>query len=79
MVRTQIDMQQILLTDFTSPNCRKRLWRSEIEVTLGDRDAALESLETRQKRRQPCTCIPSIRGEDQYVTQHHQLSRLLTA
>jgi hypothetical protein len=57
MVRTEIGLQESLEANLISPNCRKRLWRSEIEVTLEDKDASLESLEQRRRTREPCTCL----------------------
>ncbi|KAH7086507.1 hypothetical protein FB567DRAFT_72542 [Paraphoma chrysanthemicola] len=48
----------------SSKTCRKRLWRSEIEVKHNFANRKLPSLQERQARRQPCTCDPLTRAHD---------------
>lgn len=64
MVRLQTNLPERIDSDRVSPNCRKRLWRSEIEVTLDGKEEALKSLEQRRRARAPCTCVSVTRGED---------------
>jgi hypothetical protein len=50
-----------------SKTCRKRLWRSEIEVNHDIVDGEAPSLRKRQAQRKPCTCNPLTRLLDWYV------------
>lgn len=50
-----------------SKTCRKRLWRSEIEVNHDFANSKAPSLRERQARRKPCTCNPLTRLNDWYV------------
>jgi hypothetical protein len=50
-----------------SKTCRKRLWRSEIEVNQEFANSKAPSLRDRQARRKPCTCSPLTRLNDWYV------------
>lgn len=50
-----------------SKTCRKRLWRSEIEVNHDFANSRAPSLRERQARRKPCTCNPLTRMNDWYV------------
>lgn len=47
-----------------SKTCRKRLWRSEIEVHNDSADSEAPSLKDRQIRREPCICNPLTRLND---------------
>jgi hypothetical protein len=58
---------QVLLLMSHSKTCRKRLWRSEIEVNHDSANNRAPSLRERQARRKPCTCNPLTRLNDWYV------------
>ena len=60
-----------MLTQGTSPRCRARVWRSEIEASLDESQPTIEGmeslaqrLETRKQKRKPCTCPLSQRPLD---------------
>jgi hypothetical protein len=55
---------QVLILMYHSKTCRKRLWRSEIEVDHNSADGKAPSLRERQARRMPCTCNPLTRLND---------------
>ncbi|KAI3343193.1 hypothetical protein F4824DRAFT_444779 [Ustulina deusta] len=50
------------------PNCRARLWRSEIEAAHGKVDKWARELEQRRQRRKSCQCPPQSRPQDFYET-----------
>ncbi|KAL4800143.1 hypothetical protein BDV19DRAFT_171837 [Aspergillus venezuelensis] len=45
-------------------NCRKRVWRSEVEASFANVDRAAKRLKQRQQTRDRCRCPPSWRPED---------------
>lgn len=45
-------------------NCRKRIWRSEIEASREETSAAAEALRRRQQNREPCRCSRMARSQD---------------
>ncbi|KAL7894051.1 hypothetical protein HDV64DRAFT_128727 [Trichoderma sp. TUCIM 5745] len=47
------------------PDCRKRVWRSEVGVTRNSDSAAATALRNRQEARQPCRCPRARRSLDQ--------------
>lgn len=47
-----------------SPNCRARVWRSEIEAAGDLGDGMAQSLEKRRKNRKYCQCPPDMRLRD---------------
>ncbi len=53
--------------DLQSPNCRARLWRSEIEAAHGKVDKWARELEQRRQRRKSCQCPPQSRPQDLYA------------
>lgn len=57
----------VLLLMPHSKICRKRLWRSEIEVNHDLANSKAQPLRERQARREPCTCNPLTRFNDWYV------------
>ncbi|KAK0612267.1 hypothetical protein B0T14DRAFT_531878 [Immersiella caudata] len=46
-------------------DCRKRVWRSEIEVKRNDRSGTAIALRNRQEAREPCSCPRVRRSVDQ--------------
>ncbi|KAH4013756.1 hypothetical protein HBH98_194300 [Parastagonospora nodorum] len=50
--------------EVTCKTCRKRLWRSEVEVNHDFASSRAPSLKERQARRKPCTCNPLTRMND---------------
>jgi hypothetical protein len=48
----------------SSKRCRKRLWRSEIEVNPDFSNSRTSSLRDRQRKRETCTCNPNGRMDD---------------
>ncbi|KAI8653222.1 hypothetical protein NCS55_01306900 [Fusarium keratoplasticum] len=54
-----------LRSEVVCTNCRKRLWRSEIEVIRdGSHGEVPDSLQRRQANRAPCRCSRSNRPDD---------------
>ena len=48
----------------SSPQCRARVWRSEIEATVGAGHSMAQSLEEQRKNRKYCQCPPRMRPGD---------------
>ncbi|KIW14375.1 hypothetical protein PV08_07157 [Exophiala spinifera] len=46
------------------PECRRRLWKSEVEVAVTTADGRLKKLVDRQRARKFCNCPPRKRGKD---------------
>ncbi|KAI9653940.1 MAG: hypothetical protein M1831_005625 [Alyxoria varia] len=65
----RLTVEPEILSRFTievaCPHCRRRIWRSEIEVVLNDH-RALESLERRRRNRAACSCDPLIIGDQSF-------------
>ncbi|KAH9209820.1 hypothetical protein DL95DRAFT_449142 [Leptodontidium sp. 2 PMI_412] len=47
-----------------SKNCRKRVWRSELEASREGTSAAAAALQERQRNREPCRCSRMARSQD---------------
>jgi len=51
--------------NYLSRACRKRIWRSDIEVTRDGDTGVATHLRNRQQTRQPCRCPRQSRSQDQ--------------
>ncbi|KAF4631105.1 hypothetical protein G7Y89_g7026 [Cudoniella acicularis] len=55
-----------LSSEVCCKNCRKRIWRLEIEVTQTENTAAAEGLRDRQNARESCRCPRTARSQDHF-------------
>jgi hypothetical protein len=61
-----------------SPNCRAKVWESEIQATwYNDDDEYGKRLEERRRQRLPCQCSPDQRPRDLLVVHFARLYRIL--
>ncbi|KAK2760893.1 hypothetical protein FQN54_002133 [Arachnomyces sp. PD_36] len=60
------DVLRRFSVEVACPNCRARVWRSEVEATLNDDSNYGQRLEQRRKERKPCDCLPANRPDDFY-------------
>ncbi|KAH7128364.1 hypothetical protein B0J11DRAFT_603540, partial [Dendryphion nanum] len=60
-----------------SKKCRKRLWRSETEMTSSYNDSHSIQLSERQQKREPCICYPNGRI-DEYSAMDAGISQLFS-
>lgn len=55
----------MILMRSSSKSCRKRVWRSEIEITVDDNDKGANVLRKRQAKRDRCRCPLNTRPDDE--------------
>ncbi|KAI0871136.1 hypothetical protein GGS24DRAFT_504099 [Hypoxylon argillaceum] len=60
------DVLRRFSVEVACPNCRARLWRSEIEATYDKADKWSQELDDRRKRRKTCQCPAQSRPQDFY-------------
>ncbi|KAL2832932.1 hypothetical protein BDW59DRAFT_157081 [Aspergillus cavernicola] len=54
-----------LSSEVACKNCRKRVWRSEVEAALDSEDGPAKKLKARQQNRDRCRCPRNTRPEDE--------------
>ncbi|KAI1393168.1 uncharacterized protein F4822DRAFT_423631 [Hypoxylon trugodes] len=68
------DVMHRFLVEVACPNCRARIWRSEIEASNSKPGSKwVQALEERRKNRRPCQCPPETRPQDYYEIGTSQL------